>query len=140
MGDGPFKEALHSLASLVVICPDIRHLIHADLLNYNVFVSDGRVSGVIDWGCSMYGDYLYDIAMFSYWAPWYSSLQHIDFHEQARVHYASIGLEVPHLDERLRCYEVHIGLDAQIYSAFKGRWEEIERRAERTLQIARGDV
>ena len=51
-----------------------RHLIHSDLLNYNVLVADGRISAVIDWGCAMYGDFLYDLAWFEFWAPWYAGL------------------------------------------------------------------
>ena len=40
---------------------------------------------------------------------------------------------------RLRCYELHIGLDAQAYNAFTQRWDELERSGERTLQVAQGD-
>ncbi|MEZ4634146.1 MAG: phosphotransferase [Caldilineaceae bacterium] len=48
-----------------------RHLYHADLMNRNVLVQDHKISGVFDWGCGCYGDHLYDLAWFEFWAPWY---------------------------------------------------------------------
>lgn len=135
-GSGPFDKALARLQSLVDACPDERHLLHCDLLHYNVLVLGDRISAVIDWGCSTYGDFLYDLAWFLYWWPWYPAWHAIDFRSEAVRHYRSIGLDVPHLEERLRCYEVHIGLDAQAYSAFTGRWADLEATARRTLEIA----
>ncbi len=47
------------------------------------------------------------------------------------------GAEHVDLAQRLRCYEVHIGLGAQAYNAFKGRWAELAACAAHTLAIAR---
>jgi hypothetical protein len=33
---------------------------------------------------------------------------------------------------------VHIGLDAQAYNAFTGRWDELETNAHRTLDLLAG--
>jgi hygromycin-B 4-O-kinase len=137
VGTGPFDEALCRLQPLVECCPEERHLIHSDLLHFNVLVGNDRISAVLDWGCSMYGDFLYDVAWLAYWAPWYPAWSDIDFRQEAARHYESIGLAVPLLEERLRCYQVHIGLDAQKYNAFTGNWEELARTAKRTLDIAR---
>ena len=135
-GLGPFEEAYGQLESLVSDAPEERHLIHSDLLNYNVLVQRDRISAVIDWGCSMYGDFLYDVAWFAFWSPWYPAWQGIDFGHEAARHYESIGLDVPNLEERLRCYQVHIGLDGQAYSAFKERWAAVDQTAKRTVEIA----
>ena len=139
-GDGPSVEALSSMTALVPKCPEIRHLVHADLLHNNVLVSDEHVTGVLDWGCSIYGDFLYDVAWLSFWSPSFPAWRDIDFPLEARHHYASIGLEVPNFNERLRCYELHIGLDGQAYSAFKERWNEVEVTAQRTLALARAPL
>ena len=131
-GSGPFDEALARL-------PDDaqeRHLIHSDLLNYNVLVEDGRINAVIDWGCGMYGDFLYDLAWFEFWSPWYAAWRGIDFRSEAARHYASIGLTVPRFEERLTCCQIHIGLAAQAYNAFKGRWDALEETARRTIEVA----
>lgn len=138
IGFGPFEESLGRLRELVEHVPEERHLIHGDLLNYNVLVSGDRVTAVIDWGCSLYGDFLYDVAWFCFWPPWYPAWHGIDFANEALRHYESIGLEVPRFEERLRCYEVHIGLADQRYAAFKERWSDLEACANRTLEVARG--
>ncbi len=85
----------------------------------------------------MYGDFLYDVAWFLCWSPWYPRWRRIDIAGEAARHYASIGLEVPHFAERLICYQIHIGLAAQAYNAFKGRWAALEETARRTLEVAR---
>jgi hygromycin-B 4-O-kinase len=137
-GLGPFEEALARLAALIPDTEPERHLIHSDLLNFNVLVADGRISAVIDWGCAMYGDFLYDLAWFAFWAPWYGAWRGIDFRHEAARHYASIGLAVPRFEERLICCQIHIGLAAQAYNAFKERWDALEETARRTLAVASG--
>jgi len=74
-----------------------------------------------------------------FWQPWYPAWRQIDFRQEAAQHYATIGLDVPNFEARLRCYEVVIGLDNQRYSAYKGRWEQLAAVAERTLAIARSE-
>ncbi len=135
-GSGPFEEAFDLLQNLSADCPDARHLIHGDLLNFNVLVDNGRISAVIDWGCAMYGDFLYDLAWFLYWAPWYPAWRGIDFRAEAVRHYAAIGLDVLNFDERLRCCLIHIGLGDQAYSAFKESWERVAAGAARTREVA----
>jgi hygromycin-B 4-O-kinase len=138
-GSRPFEEALSRLDALLTDGAEERHLIHSDLLNYNVLVEDGRISAVIDWGCAMYGDFLYDLAWFEFWAPWYAAWHGIDFRGEAARHYASIGLAVPRFEDRLTCCQIHIGLAAQAYNAFKERWDALEETARRTLDVARLD-
>jgi hygromycin-B 4-O-kinase len=138
-GSGPFDEGLARLDALTRYCPEERHVIHSDLLNYNVLVADGRISAVIDWGCAMYGDFLYDLAWFEFWAPWYPTWHGIDFRSEAARHYASIGLAVPRFEERLAVCQIHIGLAAQAYNAFKERWDALDETARRTIEVVRGD-
>jgi hygromycin-B 4-O-kinase len=138
-GSGPFDEALARLETLIPDSVPQRHLIHSDLLNYNVLVADGRISAVIDWGCAMYGDFLYDLAWFAFWAPWYAAWRGIDFRHEAARHYAAIGLAVPRFEERLTACQIHIGLAAQAYNAFKERWDALAETARRTLGVARLD-
>ncbi len=139
-GAGRFDEALDRLGALAAFCPEERHLIHSDLLHYNVLVAGDRISAVFDWGNALYGDFLYDPAWFAFWSPWYPAWQGIDFREETARHFAAIGLAVPHFDERFRCSQDHIGLDGQRYQAFVGDWEHLETTARRTLAVARGEV
>ena len=137
-GDGPFLEAYEQLESVATDLPDDRHLIHSDLLNGNVLVDEDRITAVFDWGSSMYGDFLLDLAWICFWAPWSPAFRAIDFRQAAIDHYAAIGLDVPDFDRRLRACELWIGLDGQAYQAFKGRWDELAWTAAHTLEIARG--
>lgn len=137
-GASPFDEAFAVLGELTAHVPNERHLIHSDLLHYNVLVSDDRISAVLDWGNSMYGDFLYDVAWLCFWSPWYPEWQSIDFRQQAVAHFAAIDLDVPRFEERLRCCQIHIGLDGQAYCAFGERWHDLDAIATRTLAIAHG--
>jgi len=140
IGMDPFDQGMRHLRELVNSCPEERCLIHSDLLNRNVLVSGDRIAGVFDWGCSMYGDFLYDIAWFTFWSPWYPAWRGIDVEREAARHYQAIGLDVPHFEERLRCYQVHIGLAHYAYNAFRGRWKELEAVARRTRDVATAEI
>jgi hygromycin-B 4-O-kinase len=65
----PFDAAVARLKDMVASCPEERHLIHSDLLHYNVLVAGDQISAVFDWGCALYGDLLYDVAWLTFWAP-----------------------------------------------------------------------
>lgn len=120
-GERPFQTAYERLQQLATGLPDTRYLVHADLLNRNVLVSRTRIAGVLDWGCATYGDFLYDLAWFCFWAPWYPDWDTVDFAQEAVRHYAAIGLNIPNFEQRLQACELHIGLDGQKYNAFKER-------------------
>ena len=136
VGLGPFEEAFRRLAELVEGLPVERHLIHMDLLHFNVLVQGGRITSVLDWGCGMYGDCLYDLAWWCFWQPWYPQWREIDFRAEALRHYAAIGLDVPQFEERLACCQLHIGLDGMLYQAWAGDLENLPLTAARTLAIA----
>lgn len=135
IGDAGFETGLAHLHRLVEHVPNERHLIHSDLLNRNLLVADNRVTGVIDWGCSLYGDFLYDIAWFAYYWPWFPAWREVDFLAEVETHFQRIGLEVPNLHERIRCYQVHIGLGSQAYNASIGSWDNVRADTERTLAL-----
>jgi hygromycin-B 4-O-kinase len=137
-GDAAFLEAFERLEQLAEEPPDGRHLIHNDLLHWNVLVSGDEIAGVIDWQCSLYGDFLYDLALLAYGAPWFPAMDEIDWEGEARLHFRSIGLDVPKLEERLLCCQIHVGLGAQQWTAYTQDWNDLERHARRTLELARG--
>ena len=136
-GIGPYDEAFTRLQELIPYLPEERYLVHSDLLHYNVLVEGDRLTALIDWGCSMYCDFLWDVSWIDFWSQWYPAWRGIDFKAEILRHYEAIGLDVPHFVERLYCYEIAIGLDGLAYNAFRGNWDEIELIAERTLVVAR---
>jgi hygromycin-B 4-O-kinase len=139
VGTGPFDEAFVALQRLVDRCPEERHLVHSDLLHFNVLVADDRVSALLDWGSSIYGDFVFDIAWLTFWAPWYPLWSRIDFAREAAAYHRSIGLNVPDFEHRIRCYELYIGLESQGWYAQVGDAANLERTATRILERARRD-
>lgn len=131
-----FNQSYEKMCSLVERCPENRFLIHADLLHYNLLVEDNRITSVLDWGCSKYGDFLYELAWFTYFLPWHKYMNHIDVRGEAVKHFEEINIDIPHFDERLKCYEIHIGLDSLAYCAYKKDWKVSKEVAEHTLKVA----
>jgi hygromycin-B 4-O-kinase len=128
-GAEPFDTAYAALRDLSTQLPNERHLVHADLLNYNVLVEGERVSAVLDWGNAMFGDWVFDVAWFVFWQPWYPAWSGIDFTQ---------GFDGPDFAVRLRCCMLAIGLDNQAYCAYKGesRWPQLDEVARLTLALA----
>jgi hygromycin-B 4-O-kinase len=126
-----FNRAYQTLGSLVPNCPETRHLIHSDLLHFNLLVNHGRISAVIDWGCAKYGDFLYDVAWFVFWQFYYPSMNGINFEKEI----LKAGIDIPHIKERLKCYQLHIGLDSMAYCAFKENQKDIKLIVDRLLEV-----
>ena len=134
-----FVAGERELRALVPSCPELRHVIHLDLLNRNVLVSEdgNRLEAVFDWGCSAYGDFLYDVAWFTFWAPWHPALDAVGFRDAVARHYERTALAVPLMAERLRCYELHIGLVHLAYCTFARRDDDLQEVARRMTQLLR---
>ena len=117
--------------------PGPRCLVHNDLLNRNALAADGRVSSVFDWGCSIYGDFVYELATIVFWSPWHPVIEQSDMLSRALDHYVDMGLDVPNFDARLRCCALHIGLVHIAYNAFLGDFDTLrstERRMDAFLE------
>ncbi len=136
VGTTIFDQLYPQFEALVDQCPEVRQLIHSDLLNYNLLVSDTKISGVIDWQCSLYGDALYDVAWFTFYEPWYPEMAAIQLSQKLRAHFEAHSPNNAHLKERLLCYQMHIGLDSIIYNTAKQNWKNTQEVADYTLKIA----
>ena len=126
-----FNDGVEALQRGIESCPEIRHVIHSDLINRNVFVKDGRVSGLIDWQCAMYGDFLYELAWFTFWAPWHPGLESVNFKRRCLERLA----DEKDFAVRMRCYEIHIGLRHLVYNAWRGDSKNLEATARRTVDV-----
>ncbi len=108
-----------------------RALLHCDLVNRNVLVDAGKLAGVFDWGCSVYGDHLYELAWFEFWAPWMPQLDIGYLRAALETHWQAIGYVPNHKAERLAACYLHIGLDHLGYNAYLGDWPTLLATAER---------
>lgn len=102
-----------------------RCLLHCDLINRNVLVQGERITGIFDWGCSVYGDHLYELAWFDFWGPWTPQLNMHLLRTELERRWAVTGY-VPHdIDARLMACYLHIGLDHLAYNAYLGDWPSL---------------
>jgi hygromycin-B 4-O-kinase len=130
-GDEMFMRGYEHMLELASAFPGPRSLIHNDLLNRNALAVDGRVTSVFDWGCSMYGDFVYELATFVFWSPWHTAMDQIDILSAALDHYGDVGLDAPNFDDRFRCCALHIGVVHIAYNAFLGDFETLRLTEER---------
>jgi hygromycin-B 4-O-kinase len=126
-----FERCYAALVDAARHAPEVRHVVHADLTARNVLVTDSRISAVLDWANSLAGDPLYDVAWLLFWAPWHPGIDPDELRATARERFDDTDF-----DARVRCCGLHVGLDAQLYTAFRRRLDELERASARTLEVA----
>lgn len=114
-----------------------RSLLHCDLMNRNVLVDGGRISAVFDWGCARYGDHLYDLAWFEFWAPWHPQLDAPLLRAALEDRWRQVGYTPQAMQERLSACYLHIGLDHLAYNAHLGDWEMLMAVAARMEALVR---
>ena len=112
-------------------------VIHSDLVNRNVFVIDSSINAIFDWGCSFAGDFLYEIALITFWTPWYEGLGNFDLLGAAINHYESVGADLEKLDHRLEACALQIGLSHIAYNAYLRDWTTLDRTADRMLSLTK---
>ncbi len=137
IGAGAFDAGFARIHELAPYRSEERHLVHNDLLNFNVLADDEGVV-LLDWGASIYGDFLYDIALMTFWWPYplYAKWKNIDVRREVERHYATIGLDVPHMRERLRCCELDIGVSSIAFQAGQERWDDAAWTARHVVDVA----
>jgi hygromycin-B 4-O-kinase len=135
IGTHAFDQLYPQFRALVDKCPENRELIHSDLLNFNLLTLDDKISGVIDWQCSLYGDALYDVAWFIFYEPWYPEFGAVNLGQKLMDHFvASSGSD--NIKERLLCYQLHIGLGSIVYNTFRENWPALQEVIDYTLKVA----
>lgn len=130
-----FNRGLAIFKELIKKLPSDRSLIHYDLLNQNVFCNENEITAIFDWGCATYGDPVFELASFTFWAPLLNGYRDFDWKDIFKSHFAEIGVDVPNFDERLLAYELFIGLDHIIYNAHIEDWENFEQTQGMVINI-----
>ncbi len=123
------QKILTRFKQLVAYCPNIRHLVHADYGFNNVLADGKKITGVIDWDLSKYGDFLYDVAWLSFWE---TSIEYADIF---RKHYQEKGVAIPNFDERILCYKLHLGLGALSFFSDSEQEKSYKWARERLLEL-----
>lgn len=105
-----YQAACNRIHELLPYCPERRDLIHGDLLHQNVLVSDqaDQIRALFSWKCSAFGDFLYDVAWCTHWAPWHPGIAAVDAFAQT-LNADDLDTEARrHIAERHHCYELQI--------------------------------
>ena len=108
-----------------------RSLVHNDLINRNTHVNDNTVTGVFDWGNALYGDHLYDLALFFFWQLWLPLVQHEAVLAELRLRWSDPSRSVPDFERRFDACLLHIGLEHMAYHAFLDNWSEVQAVSDR---------
>jgi hygromycin-B 4-O-kinase len=106
-----FESVYKRMTDLLPYCPEDRYLVHGGLGFHNVVGhADGTITAVVDWTDSRYGDFVFDVAYTDFW--WDG-----DIADHFLLHWQTIGLDVPHFQERVLCYQLYTGLDGMRFFA-----------------------
>jgi aminoglycoside phosphotransferase (APT) family kinase protein len=139
IGAREFDAGLARMRELMRAAPRRRHLVHNDLLYYNVR-ADERGLIVLDWGASIFGDFLYDAAMLTFFWPYYAERWGgIDIRGELERHYRTLPLDVPNFRERLRICELDIGVSHVHFQATRAH-PAAAWTAKRTAHLAERDL
>jgi hygromycin-B 4-O-kinase len=111
-------------------CPEVRRLVHGDFGSNNVLTDGSRVTAVIDWSEALLGDPLYDVANILFWRSW------LDCMEQQARYFEAQRPELLHDADRLRCYQLRIGVEEIYQSAIAGDARLVPWAMARCDQIA----
>jgi aminoglycoside phosphotransferase (APT) family kinase protein len=125
--------------TLVEACPERRDLVHGDLLHGNVLVSpySRRVEAVLSWKCSVRGDFLFDAAWCSFWAPWHPGIAAAD-PLSGLLQAPDVRAEPGALQDaaaRHHCYELHIGFTHLGWNLWTGNQADLASTARRLAEI-----
>ena len=131
--------ATERVRALVEACPERRDLVHGDLLHGNVLVSlDAlRVEAVLSWKCSVRGDFLFDAAWCSFWAPFHPGIAAAD--PFCGLLWAPcVRAEPGALSDaaaRHHCYELHIGFTHLGWNVWTGDQANLAATARRLAEV-----
>ena len=120
-----FARGYARLVGMQSAIPEDRHVAHCDLINRNVLVSGDTISSVLDWGCAVTGDHLYDVAWMGLWQEWHPGLAAIDIVAAQRSDLQARGVDTTDYEARITVAQLHQGLANLAYNVWTGIEEHI---------------
>ncbi|HEX4207994.1 MAG TPA: aminoglycoside phosphotransferase family protein [Ktedonobacteraceae bacterium] len=129
MGQTAFRYLVTPFISLAQSCPEERSLVHGDFGSNNVLTDGQNITAVLDWENAKYGDPLFDVATAYFWSPWLNCMA-----AQAG-YYDELLSTLPSYHERLRCYQLRIGLDEIHDTVIHQNWRMAQWAIKRSTEI-----
>lgn len=132
-----FDACVNRFEKLVHVVPERRDLVHGDLLHQNVLVDAdaAEVTGVFSWKLSVLGDFLFDVALCTFWAPWHPGIGAAAMFDRV--------LSSPSLDDEAKAdasrrhyvYELHLAATHLGWNAFIDDVENRDRLVEHSRAV-----
>lgn len=110
-------------------------LVHGDLINRNVHIDRGSITGIFDWGCQRWGDHLFDLAWFDFWSPWHPNLDIGTLRAALHDRWSKANYAPDRQADRTRACLIYIGLEHLIYNAVIGRWSDLDDVVDRMATL-----
>ncbi len=70
-----------------------------------------------------------------HWSPWYPQWADIDIRAELTRHWQNHGGAPANAEHRLLAYQLHLSLDAMVYTAHTGRWDDLRRHARQVAAL-----
>jgi hygromycin-B 4-O-kinase len=126
-----YDESLHrsvkeEIRKMIPYCPEERSILHGDFGALNILSDGFRITGVIDWGDSLYGDPLKDVAS---WA------ERDGFIEEIKNYYGKNGGIPEYFDERIKCYKLLNAYGALWFYAYSDQEKSYKKCAENLTKL-----
>jgi len=103
------RKMIERIQSLAEFCPEERKLIHGDFGSGNVLSDGNRITALIDWDMSMFGDPLYECGGLYFWNE--DKMKPV-------ITMLTEQFQNPRYQERLQCYQLRFALQEIYLSAF----------------------
>lgn len=135
--DDLFRACEVRIRELLVVCPERRDLVHGDLLNRNVLITDdaSQVTAVFSWKCSVRGDFLFDVAWCTFWGSWHPGIAAVDLWNRTLDSPGLPGDALRDAALRHHCYELQIGASHMGWNAWTGDHDALRSVAARTTDL-----
>lgn len=124
-----WDKAYSRFIELVPFCPEERFLVHGDYGSDNILSDGEKITGVIDWGGSKYGDFIYDVAWLSFWS------HNLDYQESYLEYSKKKMTPLKNFNERLLCYKIFIGLRSMSFFAYSGQKDKYVKTKEAVASL-----
>ena len=120
-------------------CPERRDVLHGDLLNSNVLISDDarHIAAVFSWKCSQRGDFLFDTAWCTFWGAFHPGIAAADVFGGV-LSDPSMAADAEALAQapvRHHCYELQIGASHLGWNAWVGDHDALRSVATHTAMV-----
>ncbi len=106
-----FDKAYGKMVDLSIYSTRERYLVHGDYGFNNILIDKGKVSGVLDWAMSRYGDFVFDISWLALWE------YRVDYGEIFKEYHK--GKDLANYDKRVLCNIMHAAITSM---GFLAKW------------------